>query len=69
MNGTAIQKIFSLPQVIENCRQIFASPNRYFTENSRWVPLPKLYDIFFQAQPVYKASQEGRKFFAKVLSF
>ena len=32
---------------------IFASPNRYFTENSSWVPLPKRYDIFFKAQPVY----------------
>ena len=33
--------IFSCPQVLENCRAIFASPNRYFTENSRWVPLEK----------------------------
>ena len=33
--------IFSRPQVLENCRAIFASPNRYFTENSRWVPLEK----------------------------
>ena len=31
-------EIFSLPQAIE-ILGIFASPNRYFTENSRWVPL------------------------------
>ena len=42
-------KIFSNRKL----QAIFASPNRYFTENSRSVPLPKLYDIFFQAQPVF----------------
>ena len=29
---------FSRPQVIENSRQYFDSPNRHFTEKSRWVP-------------------------------
>ena len=27
-------EIFSFPQAVENARQCFASPNRYFTENS-----------------------------------
>ena len=27
-------EIFSFPQAVENSRQCFASPNRYFTENS-----------------------------------
>ena len=31
--------MFSRPQIIENSRQYLASPNRYFTENSDWVPL------------------------------
>ena len=39
---------------------IFASPNRYFTENSRWVLLPKLYDIFLGTTCL--PSQEGRRF-------
>ena len=32
-------EIFSRPQIMENSHAIFASPSRYFTENSRWVPL------------------------------
>ena len=40
---------------------IFASPNRYFTGNSRSVPLPKLYDIFLGTTCL--PSQEGRRFF------
>ena len=32
-------EIFSFPQAVENSRQFFASPNRYFTENSHWIPL------------------------------
>ena len=31
-------EILSRPQVIENSRQYFDSPNRHFTEKSRWVP-------------------------------
>ena len=40
---------------------IFASSNRYFTEHSRSVPLPKLYDIFLGTTCL--PSQEGRRFF------
>ena len=32
--------IFSRPQIIENSRQ-YLLLSRYFTENSRWVPLKK----------------------------
>ena len=32
-------EIFSRPQVTENSWPIFGSLNRYFTENSPWVPL------------------------------
>ena len=33
-------EIFGRPQVIENpIKATFASPNRYFTESRRWVPL------------------------------
>ena len=42
MEGTVIPKFTSVPQVIENFYAIFASPNRYFTESSRWVPLMRL---------------------------
>ena len=42
MEGTVIQKFTSVPQAIENFYSIFASQNRYFTENSRWVPLMRL---------------------------
>ena len=40
-NGTGHLEILSLSrsQVIENFKQYFASPNRYFTETSRWVHL------------------------------
>ena len=34
-------EIFSRIQVMENSRQYLLLPNRYFTENSRWVPLIK----------------------------
>ena len=40
-------EIFSLPQ--SGCRKlqaIFASPNRYFTENSRWVSAPGFCSLF-----------------------
>ena len=30
---------FSFPQAIRRFSALFASPSRYFTENSRWVPL------------------------------
>ena len=36
----------SRPQVMGNCSPIFASPNRYFTENSSWVPLKKVKVLF-----------------------
>ena len=32
-------EVFSRPQVLANPRQYSASPNRYFTKNSRWMPL------------------------------
>ena len=31
-------EILSRPQVIENSRQYFSTPLRYFTKSSRWVP-------------------------------
>ena len=41
MNGMITLEIFSRPQEIENSRLniCLSDPNRYFTENSRWVPL------------------------------
>ena len=41
MNGMITLEIFSRPQEIENSRLniYLPDPNRYFTENSRWVPL------------------------------
>ena len=41
LNGTVMNpQIFnSCPQEIKKLWAKFASPNRYFTENSRWVPL------------------------------
>ena len=42
-------EIFSLPQAIEILQEICASPNIYFTEKSRWVPLPK--EIFIVILP------------------
>ena len=41
--------MFSLPQAIEK-EAIFAPPNRYFTENSRWVPLVLLLGITVQSE-------------------
>ena len=39
MNGKVMDcEIFRCPQVKESPRQ-YLLPNRYFTENSRWVPL------------------------------
>ena len=38
MNGKVIQK-FSAFLRVQKFQAIFASPNRYFTENSLWVPL------------------------------
>ena len=44
MNGMITLEIFSRPQEIENSRQNIClyDPNRYFTENSHWVPLSNL---------------------------
>ena len=39
-------EILNRPQVIEN-QALFASPNRYFTENSRWVPLAGVQETSF----------------------
>ena len=38
MNGTVIWKFVAFPS-FRKFEAIFASPNRYFTENSHWVPL------------------------------
>ena len=38
MNGTVIQKVLAFSS-FRKFQAIFASPNRYFTGNSRWVPL------------------------------
>ena len=47
-------EIFSLPQVTENCRQFL-------------LPLPTLYDIFFQAQPVVLHRKgEGSSLFKRI---
>ena len=42
MSGTVIQKL-QLSSSNRKFQAIFASPNRYFTVNSRWVPLIRTY--------------------------
>ena len=60
-------EIFSLPQAIEGYRKfqtVFAPPNRYFTENSRWVPLTKTTGkyIFWKMFCSYKCSFSTKHF-------
>ena len=52
INGTVTHKIFSFPQAIEDSRQFLLLLNRYFTANSRFVPLLCDHFIYYHHQRV-----------------
>ena len=58
MNGTVILKFLAFLTSYRKFYAIFVSPNRYFTENSRWVPL-KTVGTFFKKMPGSIERQQG----------
>ena len=68
MNGKVIQK-FSAFLRVQKFQAIFASPNRYFTENSLWVPLTCLDQTSTLYVPKFCPSQSEYYFLGRYVMY
>ena len=62
MSGTFIQKFLSNRKF----QALFASPNRYFTENSRWGPLFSTVNCFMDLKLVLIGNSDLLRFFCGI---